>query len=126
MITLKRKAYNLISQWKKTKDRKCLLIRGARQVGKSFVVTMFAKNNYQETVNINFKETPDAAEIFTGNLDVDSMVLAMRFRFPELAIEQGKTLIFLDEIQECEQAITSLKFWALDNRYDVIASGSML
>lgn len=126
MITLKRKAYNLISQWKKTKDRKCLLIRGARQVGKSFVVTMFAKNNYQETVNINFKETPDASEIFTGNLDVDSMVLAMRFRFPELAIEQGKTLIFLDEIQECEQAITSLKFWALDNRYDVIASGSML
>ena len=126
MITLRRKAYDQISQWKKNKDHKCLLIRGARQVGKSFVISMFAKNNYAEVLSINFKETPDASEIFEGNLDVDSMVLAMRFRFPEISVSPGKTLIVLDEIQECEEAITSLKFWALDNRFDVIASGSML
>lgn len=54
------------------------------------------------------------------------MVMAMRFRFPEKKILPGKTLIFLDEIQECQEAITSLKFWAIDNRYDVIVSGSLL
>ena len=114
MTTLKRKAYNQISEWKKNKNQKCLLVRGARQVGKSFVISLFAKENYEEVVNINFKETPDAAEVFSGNLDVESMVLSLRFRFPEMAIDPKRTLIFLDEIQECEEAITSLKFWALE------------
>ena len=126
MITLRRKVYDQIAEWKKNKDHKCLLIRGARQVGKSFVVSLFANDNYEEVLTINFKETPDAAEIFSGNLDVRSMVLAMQFRYPEFSISPGKTLVFLDEIQECEEAITSLKFWATDNRFDVIASGSML
>lgn len=126
MITLRRKVYDQITEWKKNKDHKCLLIRGARQVGKSFVVSLFANDNYEEVLTINFKETPDAAEIFSGNLDVRSMVLAMQFRYPEFSISPGKTLVFLDEIQECEEAITSLKFWATDNRFDVIASGSML
>ena len=126
MITLKRKAYAQITEWKKSKDHKCLLIRGARQVGKSFVVSLFAADNYEEVLTINFKETPDAAEVFSGNLDVNSMVMAMKFRFPNLSITPDKTLIFLDEVQECEEAITSLKFWAADNRFDVIASGSML
>ena len=67
-----------------------------------------------------------AADIFSGDLTVDNMVMAMRFRFPEKKILPGKTLIFLDEIQECQEAITSLKFWAIDNRYDVIVSGSFL
>lgn len=126
MITLKRKAYDQIADWKKTKDHKCLLIRGARQVGKSFVISLFANDNYEEVLTINFKETPDASEIFSGNLDVNSMVMAMRFRYPDFSINPEKTLIFLDEIQECEEAVTSLKFWATDNRFDVIASGSML
>ena len=95
MITLRRKAYDQISQWKKNKDHKCLLIRGARQVGKSFVISMFAKNNYAEVLSINFKETPDASEIFEGNLDVDSMVLSMRFRFPEISVSPGKILMFI-------------------------------
>ena len=126
MITLKRKAYDQIAAWKNSKDHKCLLIRGARQVGKSFVVSLFANANYEEVLTINFKETPDAAEIFSGNLDVKSMVMAMRFRYPDYSITPEKTLIFLDEIQECEEAVTSLKFWAMDNSFDVIASGSML
>lgn len=77
-------------------------------------------------LSVNFKETPDASEVFSENLDVQSMVQAMRFRFPNLTISPEKTIIILDEIQECEEAITSLKFWAIDNRFDVIASGSML
>ena len=85
-----------------------------------------AEENYEEIVEINFKQIPSAMDIFSGDLTVDNMVMAMRFRFPEKKIIPGKTMIFLDEIQECQEAITSLKFWALDNRFDVIASGSLL
>lgn len=123
---MKRKAEELLKNWTKTKDKKCLVVQGARQVGKTYIIEHFAEENFEETVEINFKQLPSAREIFSGDLTVDDMVTAMHFRFPEKKIEPGKTLIFLDEIQECEQAITSLKFWALDNRYDVIVSGSLL
>ena len=123
---LKRKALEHIKTWKNNKNKKCLIIQGARQTGKTYIVERFAESNYDELLEINFKETPSASEIFSGDLTVDKMVLAMRFRYPDKTITPGKTLIFLDEIQECEEAITSLKFWAIDNRYDVIASGSLL
>lgn len=123
---LKRKAMAFIGKWAKTKEKKCLVVQGARQIGKTYVVERFAEDNYEELLEINFKQTPSAAEIFSGDLTVDSMVMAMRFRFPDKAIEPEKTIIFLDEIQECEEAVTSLKFWAIDNRYTVIASGSLL
>lgn len=125
-IMLKRKVTDDIKNWAVTKDKKCLVIQGARQIGKTYIVEKFAEENYEEVVEINFKEMPSAKEIFAGDLTVDTMVMAMRFRFPAYKIVPGKTLIFLDEIQECEEAITSLKFWALDNRYDVIVSGSLL
>ena len=123
---LKRKIIPKIEEWTKTKNRKCLVIQGARQVGKTFAVEHFAQNHYKELVEINFKQTPSATEIFSGDLSVENMVMALRFRFPDRKIIPEKTLIFLDEIQECPEAITSLKFWATDNRYDVIASGSLL
>lgn len=123
---LKRKATEYLKNWKENKEKKCLIVRGARQTGKTYVVERFAEENYEEFVEINFKQTPSAAEIFFGDLTVDNMIMSMRFRFPEKKIIPNKTLIFLDEIQECEEAVTSLKFWAIDNRYDVIASGSLL
>ena len=123
---LKRKATEYLKNWKENKEKKCLIVRGARQTGKTYVVERFADENYEEFVEINFKQTPSAAEIFSGDLTVDNMIMSMRFRFPEKKIIPNKTLIFLDEIQECEEAVTSLKFWAIDNRYDVIASGSLL
>ncbi|MBQ7605935.1 MAG: AAA family ATPase, partial [Firmicutes bacterium] len=123
---LKRKATAFIENWARTKEKKCLVVQGARQTGKTYVVERFAEDNYEELLEINFKQTPSAAEIFSGDLTVDSMVMAMRFRFPDKEIEPEKTIIFLDEIQECEEAVTSLKFWAIDNRYTVIASGSLL
>lgn len=123
---LKRKATAYIKNWINTKDKKCLVIQGARQTGKTYIIERFAEENYEELVEINFKQMPSAIDIFTGALTVDNMVMAMRFRFPEKKIKPGKTLIFLDEIQECQEAITSLKFWAIDNSYDVIASGSLL
>ncbi len=123
---LKRKAIGFIENWAKTKNRKCLVIQGARQIGKTYVVERFAENNYEEFVEVNFKETPSISEVFSGDLTVEKMVMSLRFRFPEKKILPGRTLIFFDEIQECQEAITSLKFWAIDNRYDVIVSGSLL
>ncbi len=123
---LKRKATALIKEWNKTKERKCLIVQGARQTGKTYTIERYAEENFEEIVEINFKQIPSAADIFSGDLTVDNMVMALRFRFPEKKIHPGQTLIFLDEIQECQEAITSLKFWAVDSRYDVIASGSLL
>lgn len=123
---LKRKLTKQLENWVLTKNKKCLIVQGARQTGKTFAIERFAEAKYEELVEINFKQTPSAVEIFSGDLTVENMVLALRFRFPDKKIIPGKTLIFLDEIQECEEAITSLKFWALDNQYDVIASGSLL
>ena len=123
---LKRKATNFMKNWINTKDKKCLVVQGARQTGKTYTVERFAEENYEELVEINFKQMPSAMEIFSGDLTVDAMVMGMRFRFPEKKIIPGKTLIFLDEIQECQEAVTSLKFWAIDNKYDVIVSGSLL
>jgi len=123
---LKRKIEDELISWKARKKKKVLVVRGARQVGKTYSVTQFGHAGYEEVLEINFKRMPSAAEIFSGDLDVDTMILAMRFRFPELKLQPGRTLIFLDEIQECEEAITSLKFWTMDGRYDVIASGSLL
>lgn len=123
---LKRKATALIENWVRTKTKKCLVVQGARQTGKTYIIEKFAQEHYEEIVEINFKEMPSAIDVFSGDLTVENMVMALRFRFPDKKIIPGKTILFFDEIQECEEAITSLKFWALDNRYDVIASGSLL
>lgn len=123
---LKRKITDEIKNWTVKKEKKCLVIQGARQTGKTYIIERFAEENYDEYVEINFKQMPSAMDIFAGDLTVENMVMAMRFRFPDKKLIPGKTLIFLDEIQECQEAITSLKFWALDNQYDVIASGSLL
>ncbi len=123
---LKRKISEQLYKWVENKKKKCLIVQGARQTGKTFAIERFAEDRYEEFIEINFKQTPSASEIFSGDLTVENMVMALRFRFPEKKITPDKTLIFLDEIQECEEAITSLKFWAADNQFDVIASGSLL
>lgn len=123
---LKRKVTEKLNDWVASKESKCLVVQGARQVGKTYAIERFAEERYDELLEINFKQTPSATEIFSGDLTVDNLVMAMRFRFPGKKISPEKTLIFLDEIQECPEAITSLKFWAIDNSFDVIASGSLL
>ena len=123
---LRRKATSEIKDWASTKNKKCLVVQGARQTGKTYIIERFAEDNYDEIVEINFKQMPSAMDIFSGDLTVENMIMALRFRFPDKKIIPGKSLIFFDEIQECQEAITSLKFWAIDNQYDVIASGSLL
>lgn len=123
---LKRKVFIQLKEWKNDENKKCLVILGARQIGKTYAIREFAKENYDDVLEINFKETPSAKEIFSGDLTVETMISALHFRYPEKKIIPKKTLIFFDEIQECPEAITSLKFWTISRQYDVISSGSLL
>lgn len=123
---LKRKIEEKLIEWKKNKDKSCLIIKGARQVGKTFIVDKFAKENYEYYTYINFIENPEYNEIFEGSLNVDNLIKQMSIRVENAQIEPYKTLIFLDEIQMCPKARTALKFFATDKRFDVIASGSLL
>ena len=124
---LKRKIYNKLLAWKGKKDNKgCLLLKGARQVGKSFIVDYFAKENYQSYIKINFIETPKLKEIFNGELTSSEILKRISLSFADIKFIKGSTLIFLDEIQECKEARNALKFLANNDDFDVIASGSLL
>ena len=122
---LKRKIETSLIKWKKEDGKKCLMIRGARQVGKTFIVERFGET-YPSFVEVNFLKNPAYRLIFSGDLDIDTLLLNFSVYMPAAQFIPGKTLLFLDEIQECPEAVTSLKFWAQDGRFDVVVSGSML
>lgn len=123
---LYRESYNRLLAWKNQIKKKCLIVRGARQVGKTFLVETFGKNEYDNVIEINFLKNPGFKEIFKKDLDTNTLKTYISLYLTGSTFTERKTLVFLDEIQECPEAITSLKFWAEDGRYDVIASGSML
>ena len=123
---LKRKIYKELLNWKKSKDKECLLIMGARQTGKTTTVQEFGKKEYDSFIEINFLENPSLKNIFYGDLNSEEIYKRISVYIPNVELLEGKTLIFLDEIQKCASARTALKFLAIDNKYDVIASGSLL
>ena len=123
---LERKITNVLKEWKKEEKKPCLLIRGARQVGKTFIIDDFAKKNYENYIYINFELMPEYKSIFDGNLDIKTLIMKLEVTFPKVNIEPYKTILFLDEIQSCPNARTALKNFALDGRIDVISSGSLL
>ena len=123
---LKRKIYDELLSWKKNKKEECLLIKGARQVGKTFIINKFGKDNYKNFFEINFIFYPEMKTIFSGSLEVDEIIMRLSLHFPNASFIAGETLIFFDEIQVCPQARTALKSFAIDKRFDVIASGSLL
>lgn len=87
---LQRKVIRQLRVWKQHKKKKCLIVQGARQVGKTFAVEQFAAEEYEELLEINFKETPSAMEIFSGDLSVEAMCTAIQFRYPKLMMKPGK------------------------------------
>ena len=103
-----------------------MLVEGPRQVGKTFIIRAFAAETYEACYELNFLKTPTSKSIFTGDLSPDTILAGIRLSFPEQRLAPGKTLVFIDEIQACPDAITALKFLAGDSRFDVIASGSSL
>ena len=123
---LRRKIYDYLLNWKSTKKNECLIIKGARQVGKTFIVQEFGRENYKYYLEVNFILQPELKSVFSGSLDVDTILMNFSFYFRDAVFVPGETLIFLDEIQTCPEARTALKSFALDNRFDVIASGSLL
>ncbi len=126
-MKLKRKIEQVFEAWKAQPTRKPLMVRGCRQCGKTFSVLEFARANYSHVVYLNFFHNPEYRTIFEGALDVDSIVLKLSPLFGgRNAFLPGKTIIVLDEIQECPSARTALKFFHVDGRYDVIATGSLL
>lgn len=123
---LKRKMYDSLLAWKKEDKKECLLVKGARQVGKTYLIREFAKNEYESFVEINFHEQSSLKIIFDGDKTAEEIYKRMTANIPGVRLIPGKTLIFLDEIQKCAGARTALKFLAEDGRYDIIASGSLL
>ncbi len=102
------------------------MIKGARQVGKTYLVREFGKNEYESFIEINFIKNPNLKDIFSGDLDADSIYKRISFNIEGARLITGKTLIFMDEIQTCGRARTAIKFLAEDGRFDVICSGSLL
>lgn len=124
---LKRKIESRLIEWKNTPDRKPLIVKGCRQCGKTFSVLDFAKKNYEHIVYLNFFENPDYASVFAGSLEIDNIIMLLSALLGKGAVfESGKTVIILDEIQDCPEARTALKFFCIDGRFDVIGTGSLL
>ncbi len=124
---LKRKIEQRLWEWKGTAGHKPLIVKGCRQCGKTFSVLAFAKKNYQHVVYLNFFENSDYASVFVGSLEVDHIIMMLSALLGKQAVfEEGKTVLVLDEIQDCPDARTALKFFHLDGRFDVIGTGSLL
>lgn len=124
---LKRKIEDVLATWKTTANHNPLVIKGCRQCGKTWSVLDFAKKNYKNVVYINFFENPAYTAIFDGSLRTDDLTMYMTAILGRNArFEAGNTCIVLDELQECPNARTALKFFKLDGRYDVICTGSLL
>lgn len=123
---LKRKAYQKLLEWKNAHHHNCLMVQGARQVGKTYLVREFGKKEYKSFVEINFIKNPELKLIFNDNLNPETIYKKMTAMINGVNLIKGNTLIFLDEIQACGNARTALKFLAEDGRFDVITSGSLL
>jgi len=123
---LKRKFYDVLLEWKKSHNREGLLVKGARQIGKTYIIDRFARDNYASYVYINFIDKPDLRRIFSGSISADDVFLKLSSAFVDFKLIPGNTVLFLDEIQKCPRARTAIKPLALDGRIDVICSGSLL
>lgn len=126
MNELKRKIEENLLQWKQTSGHKPLIIKGCRQCGKTFSVLRFARNHYKNVVYLNFMEDENYKLAFSQSKAVDNITMNLSAMLPSTKFVSGDTCIILDEIQECPDARASLKFFMLDGRYDVIATGSLM
>ncbi len=126
MSRLTRKIDKYLIDWKNDKNRLPLIVKGARQIGKTESIENFGKNNYENVVEINFVLQKQYKSVFDDGFDVDTIIRNISLINPNFNFIPGKTLIFFDEIQDCINATTSLKSFNIDGRYDVICSGSLM
>lgn len=126
MIRLKRKIDEFLINWKHSQDKLPLIVKGARQIGKTDAIENFAKNNYKHVVEINFILQKQFKNIFDDGFEADKIIKNISLIEPNFQFVPGETLIFFDEIQDCINCATSLKSFNIDGRYDVICSGSLM
>lgn len=126
MERLKRKIDEYLLEWKNNPNRLPLIIKGARQIGKTNAIRNFGQNNYKLFIEINFVLNPEFKNIFYRSFDVDNIIKEITLRRPEIEMIPNDTLIFFDEMQECVSTATALKAFREDGRYDVICSGSLM
>lgn len=123
---LKRKIDSFLINWKENENKKPLIVKGARQIGKTESVMHFAKKYYDNVIYINFVLEPKYKVITESGYDVDSIIKSISFIDPSKKFEEEKTIIVFDELQDYPEISTALKSFAIDGRFDVICSGSML
>jgi len=126
MLYLKRKIDAFLSEWLKNPDRKPLIVRGPRQVGKTESIRRFGNLNYKNVVYINFVEEPKYKMITEDGYKTDDILKNISRMDPDKRFIDGETLIFFDELQDFPEISTALKFFHIDGRFDVICSGSLL
>ncbi len=126
MAYLKRRIDVFLTEWKEDADRKPLIVKGPRQVGKTESIKKFADANYESVVEINFYEEPKYKSIINDGYSAADIIKNISLLDPSKSFVEGKTLLFFDEIQELPEIATSLKFFKTDGRFDVICSGSLL
>ena len=126
MPRLKRKIDAFLIEWKNNKDRLPLIVKGARQIGKTDSIENFARNNYKYFIEINFALQPEFKSIFDNGFNVDTIISNISLINNDFVFVPGETLIFFDEMQDCINCATSLKAFNIDRRYDVVCSGSMM
>ena len=126
MSRLRRKIDQYLIDWKNDKNKMPLIVKGARQIGKTDSIKNFAENNYKYLVEINFALDKQYLDIFDNGFDVDSILKNISFKNPDFKFVPNETLIFFDELQACPNCATSLKSFNQDGRFDVICSGSLM
>jgi len=125
-LYLRRKIDSFLSEWKTSENRKPLIVKGPRQVGKTESIRRFAETEYQDIVYINFVEEPKYKKITEDGYKTEDIIRNISRIDPGKKFEPGQTLIFFDELQEYPEIATALKFFCIDGRFDVICSGSLL
>ena len=123
---LKRKIDSFLVEWKMKQERKPLIVKGARQIGKTRSIEWFAHNHYSSVVEINFVEQPKYKSIFAEGFEVNGILKNISLLNPDFTFIPHDTLFFFDELQACPNCATALKFFKLDGRFDVICSGSLM
>lgn len=126
MGRLKRKIDQYLIEWKNDEYKMPLIVKGARQIGKTDAIENFAKNNYKSIVEINFALQKQYHDIFDDGYEVDSILKNISLKNPDFEFIPGETLIFFDELQACINCATSLKSFNQDGRFDVICSASLM
>ena len=124
----RRKITRELEEWKESlrRKKKALVIKGLRQVGKTTVVLDFGEANYKNIIYLNFLDNPSLKNIFSDDLNVDTLVKKMSIYFPCKNFEAFNTVKIYDEVQECSNARYSVKPFMLDGRFDIIETGSLL